>query len=371
MINFDIVNKLSIRELNEILKNPNFNLEDLKFPAYKNIYSFNYLRSAIDFLWKNINLKNKKVVFPAFTCPIVIEIALRNGIEPIIIDCDKDTFNLDFKEIEKLDFSNIDAIFVHHVFGNILDIDKLRLLVKKNVIIVEDAANCIDDNDYIGKGDYLLLSLSKYFPNFRGGLLLSNNIFQDSYELLMRDKIDYKDKLSFLLHIEGLHQYFFNLLRSKRIPEEENMNTLEWEILKCDNLSLKFYLNQRFKAKKEIESRKLLRKYYLENLNPKYFYEQKVDLDHSYMNFSIVLKEDFNKFRDEIYKDLRKKNIFVDRMYFNAPLKEYAKYCHGECKNAFYLASSIINLPIRSSYDEKDIKFLCESVNNCLEILTA
>ena len=58
---------------------------------------FSWGRSALYYLFKR--LKFKKITFPAFTCPTLIEAAEKAGKEVILTEVDLDTFNLDINKI--------------------------------------------------------------------------------------------------------------------------------------------------------------------------------------------------------------------------------------------------------------------------------
>ena len=97
MKGFDSVPKLQIKTLLKALVSR-------PLPPHK--YTFNYVRSAFDFLLKNLKLEHRRLVVPEFICPIIEEVCRRNNIETITVPPDPKTYNLDLNELEN--FREID-----------------------------------------------------------------------------------------------------------------------------------------------------------------------------------------------------------------------------------------------------------------------
>jgi len=125
------------------------------------------------------------------------------------------------------------------------------------------------------------------------------------------------------------------------------------------------------KLKMEVIKRQKLAPLYLSlTKKSKYFTSQNVlpKSQPSWYHFVISLKPEFVHFRDEIVIELRKNNVFVDRLWNKAPITK-AKYnkFKKQCPNALYLARSVISLPIKGSYREKEVKELFKKVNQVIE----
>lgn len=98
------------------------------------------------------------------------------GCEPVFVDIDKDTLNIDVTKIEAAITPDTSAILATHVFGNPCDIDAIETLAKKySLKVIYDAAHCFGVK-YKGKsiftyGDISITSFhaTKLFHTIEGG----------------------------------------------------------------------------------------------------------------------------------------------------------------------------------------------------------
>ena len=96
--------------------------------------------------------KGDEVITVAAGFPTTIAPIIQNGLVPVFIDIDLNTYGYDVEEIEKAISKKTKAIFMAHTLGNPFNLDKvLELAQKYNLWIIED--NC----DALGakyKGNY-------------------------------------------------------------------------------------------------------------------------------------------------------------------------------------------------------------------------
>jgi len=98
------------------------------------------------------------------------------GCEPVFVDIDKNTLNIDVSQIEAAITPNTSAILATHVFGNPCDIEAIEEIAKRyNLKVIFDAAHCFGVN-YKGKsifsyGDISITSFhaTKLFHTIEGG----------------------------------------------------------------------------------------------------------------------------------------------------------------------------------------------------------
>jgi len=144
-------------------------------------FLFDSGRSCIYIALKAIEVKNKEVLIPGYTCSVVVNAVRWAGAEPKFIDI-KDDFNLDPEKIKNKISNKTKVIIVHHTFGFPADIRKIKQICKKNnIILIEDCAHTVGgeiENKKAGKfGDISIFSLgaNKVVSSIRGGILLVNN----------------------------------------------------------------------------------------------------------------------------------------------------------------------------------------------------
>jgi dTDP-4-amino-4,6-dideoxygalactose transaminase len=96
-----------------------------------------------------INLKQgDEVIVPAMTFVATANVIELLGAKPIFVDVDKNSFLIDLNKISKAINKNTKAIIPVHLYGNMVDIQKLRYLIKKKtnnkIYIIEDSAHCFE-----------------------------------------------------------------------------------------------------------------------------------------------------------------------------------------------------------------------------------
>jgi dTDP-4-amino-4,6-dideoxygalactose transaminase len=321
----------------------------------KHVYSFNYTRSALDFLFQNMHLPNQRVVFPAFICPIVVEVAVRNGIEPVLVDVNLSDMHLNLDEVKKLNLSTIDAVFLNHTFGVPAEVGELKEILKGTTVkIIEDLAHGWF-TEGVGQGDFQLMSLYKQVANNGGGLLVSKTSFDEPYDQVPESK--HSLGLSLMMHV--VPGFILGAIRKRKgLYHASDMADEKWSVQRA-NLKTVERFNAQFKTlEKEVKRRRQLFRQYDAAMDEDYWVPQIGPLSRaSFSMLSFRLKKNVAIHRDSLLGSLRKKGIFLDRMWYNAPavLSKYQKYLHGKCPNAKQLAESVINLPLTPDSTIHDI----------------
>jgi perosamine synthetase len=123
-----------------------------------------------------------EVILPSFTiisCPAAI---VRAGAIPIVVDCQRDTWNIDPHLIAAKITSRTKAIMVVHIYGLPVDMDPVIELARRhNLFIIEDAAEQ-HGQTYKGRpvgslGDIATVSFypNKQITSGEGGMVLTND----------------------------------------------------------------------------------------------------------------------------------------------------------------------------------------------------
>lgn len=81
-----------------------------------------------------------EVITSPFTAIPTIGAIIETGARPVFVDIDLDTFLLDIEQVPKAVTPRTRAVLPVHMFGNVVDIPRLRSLVPPEIVIVEDAA---------------------------------------------------------------------------------------------------------------------------------------------------------------------------------------------------------------------------------------
>ena len=130
------------------------------------------------------SLKGKKVFCSDMTFSATVNPVLYEGGEPVFIDTEYDTWNMNPKALEKAFeiYPDVKIVVLVHLYGTPAKIDEINTIVKKyNAILIEDAAESMGAT-YRGSqtgtfGDYNILSFNgnKIITGSSGGCLLTDD----------------------------------------------------------------------------------------------------------------------------------------------------------------------------------------------------
>jgi len=84
--------------------------------------------------------KGTKVIIPACNFPTAFNSLIQNNLLPVVVDIDLKTLNLDLEEVKKAikKHPDIEAVLAVDIAGNPVDLIKLREIVGKRIIILDD-----------------------------------------------------------------------------------------------------------------------------------------------------------------------------------------------------------------------------------------
>ena len=136
---------------------------------------------ALQMAIKALDLKGEIITTPfsfiATTSTIVWE-----GCDPVFVDIDPKTLNIDANKIEDAITENTSAILATHVYGNPCDVEHIEKIAKKhNLKVIYDAAHAFDvtinGKSIFEYGDISTCSLhaTKLYHSGEGGLITAND----------------------------------------------------------------------------------------------------------------------------------------------------------------------------------------------------
>lgn len=136
---------------------------------------------ALQMAIKALDLKGEIITTPfsfvATTSSIVWE-----GCNPVFVDIDSQTLNIDAKLIEAAITEKTSAILATHVYGNPCDVFEIERIAKKhNLKVIYDAAHAfnvnVDGKSIFEFGDISTCSLhaTKLYHSIEGGLIITRN----------------------------------------------------------------------------------------------------------------------------------------------------------------------------------------------------
>ncbi len=277
--------------------------------------------------------ESDEVILSAFTVADPLNAINYTGAKVVLVDVEKNSFDMSIDEIKNKITKNTKAIIVPHMLGSFTKIDELENL---GIPIINDCAQSIG-GIYKGKpigsyGDLTIFSFyaTKLITTGQGGMILTNNNKRAKF---IRDAIDYNGR------------------RNYKVRFNYPMTDISAAV---GNAQLK-KLDRFIKRRREIAKR-----YKVAISDKKISTFPNIDEDYS-NSYRFVLKFNSQKKRDNAKKIFLKNKITAI-----VPIKEYELLynCVGENKkdypNSLEMANTCLSIPIYPALSEAEIKRIVE-----------
>ncbi|MCB0743093.1 MAG: DegT/DnrJ/EryC1/StrS family aminotransferase [Ignavibacteriae bacterium] len=283
-----------------------------------------------------------EIIIPANTFIASILAITDNGLIPVFVEPDEATYNLDSSKIEKALTSKTKAILTVHLYGqNSIDEQMIQLCKKYGLKLIEDAAQshgAVWKNKVTGSiGD---AAGHSFYPGKNLGALGDAGAVTTNDTTLMET-------------IAALRNY-----GSKRKYENiyQGLNS------RLDELQAAF-LNVKLKyIQKDIEARRDVANYYLENIKNPLVVMPKVNDWQGHVWHLFVIR---NKNRDELQKYLSDNNIQTLIHYPIPPHKQgaYKKYNGLSFPITERIHKEVLSLPISNTLLKDELDYITCTIN--------
>lgn len=366
-----------------------------QYLGVKYAVSFNSGRSSLYAILKAMEgSAGKEVLLQAFTCNASINPVLWANLEPVYVDCDKETFNIDIEDLRQKIIPETKILMVQHTFGSPANMDEVMSIVRQhNLVLIEDCAHALGAKfngqlvGTFGEASFFSFSRDKVISSVYGGMAVTND--DKTGEALRRAQGEFRMPNScwtwqqiwhpILLHYIILPVYNFvdlgkvllvlsqwTHVLSKAVHWKEKRGQRPDYFPKAlPNALAIMALNQFTKLDKFYNHRKKLFDFYNENLRDTAFTLPKAEpnAQPSYLRYTVK----HSKAHDIIFDAWHKQNILLGDWYttpiapFDTKLEEM-HYKMGMCPNAEKLSKKTLNLPTHINISMKDaeriVKFL-------------
>ena len=343
-----------IKILNDVIKsgwlahgkyNEIFEKSFAKYIGTKYAISLNSCTSALELALWAYDIKGD-VIIPSFTWVSTANVVKLSGCNPVFVDVEINSRNLNLDKIKKKITKKTKALIVVHFGGYpIEDIELIYKFCKKNkILLIEDSAECIGGSINGVKTGSLGIGCFSFYPaknltTCEGGMLTTNNkkIYKKIKALsahgIQTSTYEREKKGSWYrnAHFYGRNFRMPNPLAAlgfQQLKRRDEMN-------KDRNKIAKIY-DKGLSNKKNIEIQVLAKGVY-----------------HSYQMYTILIK---NIDKKELIKKLNKEKIMVSS-HFDPPVhlqKAYYSYKKNRLPNTNYISKKIITLPMYPNMTVKD-----------------
>lgn len=312
--------------------------------------------AALHLAMKVLDLKTPdEVIVPDFTFPATANVVELVGAKTELVDIDLNSFCIDTGKIETHINEKTRAIIPVHEFGCSAELNNIMSLAKKyNLRVIEDAA-CALGTEYNGRkvgtfGDIGCFSLHprKAITTGEGGIVITNDdSIAKKIKILRNHGIDNSE--GFINFIEaGFNYRMTDIQAAMGVVQLRKLNDL-------------------------LEKRKkmvLIYKKLLENNNLLTLPADPGDSKHIYQTFHVLLDKKID--RNKVMLDLREAGIESNIGAYAVHKQTYYNNKY-HCSDNDYKCSTFsyehgLALPLHNELDEETIGFICNKLNQALEI---
>ncbi len=294
--------------------------------------------------------KGDEVIVPPFTFISTVEVIIQMGAEPVFIDIEEETFNIDTEKIEEVITEKTKAIIPVHLYGHAVQMEKIISLAKKhNLKVIEDAAQalggeCLFSGIFSKVGSLGDAGCLSFYPTKLlggcgdGGMVITNN-----------EEIAEKTRFLRAHGLNGDYSYCLSGYNSR-------LDELQGAILRVKLKCLDDWINMRR------QKAHLYNELFTSLPSPSMKAPQEASYArHSYGAYTIRSLQ-----RDSLQEYLTKKGIGT-KVYYPLPLHlekvhKGLGYKKGDFPVAEKASRDVLSLPIYPELSEDDIKLVAGEI---------
>lgn len=302
--------------------------------------------SGLMLVLRCLNLSGE-VILPSFTFFASGHAVLWNGLEPVLVDCDPQTFLIDPREVRKAITPRTAAIMAVHTFGNPAPVEELETIAQEHgLALLVDAAHGfgarIGERGMGGAGSAEVFSLSptKLVVAGEGGLIATND---PALAERLRAARNYGDKGAYDCEVLGLNARMTEIQAQLALMGLEDLPV---RVARRNHLAALY--EQQLAGQRGLSFQKI-----------------RPDATPSRKDFGIVIDEaEFGISRDQLYDALLRENVQTKK-YFYPPLhrqKLYKDCRRGTMTHTDAVTSRILNFPIYSSLPDETVESIVDRI---------
>lgn len=280
------------------------------------------------------------VITTPFTHVATSDCLVWEGCNPVFVDIDPETLNIDPDQIEENITENTKAILPVHVYSNPCDVERIGAIAQKHGLkVIYDGAHAFgatyDGASVFVHGDLAMASFNatKGFHTIEGGALFAHD-----------------EKM--IERIRKLAYYGMNERKEITQPYGTNAKLIEF----CAAMGL---VNLRYFPDAIARRQDLYRRYVTQLKGNRRIEFQKLSGDINFSYMPVLLQSEYDK--RTVVSALNSRAIFP-REYFHPSLETV--FCdHIRCPIAYDLSRRVLCLPMSDYLDMEQVTTICEIIN--------
>jgi len=297
--------------------------------------------------WRALGVTGE-VLLPAFTFPATAHVLAWNGLQPVLVDCDRETFNIDVADARRKITDRTVGIAPVYIFGNPPEWDGIGALAAEHDLrSVADSAHAFGTRvgdrfaGTFADAEVFSLAPTKVLTTAEGGLVVTPHAELAERLRRMRNYGNPGDYNCRELGLNGRMTEVHALLGNHALPDHE----------------------------RQLAGRNELAKRYRERLSAVPgigFQKIAPDVRSTHNYFAILIEpETFGATNDAVQRFLLAQGV-ESKIYFHPPIHEQTLYADlavgAELPNTSWLCERILCLPITAHLKEGDVDHITELV---------
>jgi perosamine synthetase len=184
----------------------------------KRVLALPFARIAFYYILKALDIREgSEVLMTPITIPDMVNMIRCLGLKPVFVDFEKNTYNVDFDDLEKKINEKSSVLLITYLCGLVPDMDKIiKMANRYNIILLEDCSQNFGAKykntllGTLGEAGFFSTGILKALSTYNGGMVISDNerLLNKIEELINRDFTIPPKKFSLGFIIENLFVWF-------------------------------------------------------------------------------------------------------------------------------------------------------------------
>lgn len=289
-----------------------------------------------------------EVIVPTLTFVATPNSVVYCGAQPVFVDSEPDTWNIDPKKVESKITEQTKGIIAVHLYGHPAGMSELRKIADRHgIFLLEDAAEAVGarcDGTVVGTlGDAAAFSFyaNKIITTGEGGMVVTNDdSIAERVRLLRGQGMDPNRR--YWHPVVGYNYRMMNLAAAIGLAQLETIDR---------HMELRLSVAQQYRG-------------HLDGIPGIEFQLEQHWARHVYWMFSIVLEPDIWPERDVVANKLAEQGVETRPIFYPAhSMPPYQKAAQNE---AFPVAETLsahgISLPTWAGMTESDVQYVCDAL---------
>ena len=363
----DVINVLKSGWLTTGPQTMQFEKDFSRYTGSKYAIAVNSGTAALHLALEAIGLKaGDEVIVPTMTFAATAEVVRYFSAKPVLIDCNRDTFNIEIESVEKYLENNsgiVKAIIPVHIAGQSCDMDSIVKLARRyGLKVIEDAAHALpakNKGKMVGTiGDITAFSFyaTKNITTGEGGMITTDNK-------------EFADRIR-IMSLHGISKDAW-----KRYTSE---GSWYYEIIypgykyNLTDIASAIGINQLKKCDRFYERRKKIADMYTEAFNESETVEPPlVEQENQHAWHLYIIQLDLEKLtidRAGFINEMKARNIGTSVHFIPLHMHPYYRETYGysqdDFSNASYVYQRIVSLPIYPKMTDNDVNDVIDAVKD-------